>query len=67
MTKIRLNGEIKEIKTHSNAFDLLNQLEIEARRLAIEVNEEILPRSQFDQYIFKENDQIEIVHAIGGG
>ena len=67
MITIKLNGEEKEIKNNSNVNDLLTQLEIKAARLAIEVNEEILPRSQFDHYVFCQNDKVEIVHAIGGG
>jgi len=67
MIKITLNGESKNIKENCNAEDLLVLLEITAKRLAIEVNETILPRSEFHTYHFKENDKVEIVHAIGGG
>jgi len=57
----------KNIKEDSNADELLELLEITSKRLAIEVNENILPRSQFQTYRFKANDKVEIVHAIGGG
>jgi len=67
MIKITLNGENKSIKEDSNAEELLEMLEITTKRLAIEVNESILPRSQFQTYRFKPNDMVEIVHAIGGG
>jgi len=67
MIKITLNGENKSIKEDSNADELLELLEITSKRLAIEVNENILPRSQFQTYRFKANDKVEIVHAIGGG
>jgi len=67
MIKITLNGEKKNIKEDSNADELLELLEITSKRLAIEVNENILPRSQFQTYRFKANDKVEIVHAIGGG
>ena len=67
MINITLNGELKSIKEDCNTEELLNFLEITATRLAIEVNENILPRSQFQSYRFKANDKVEIVHAIGGG
>jgi sulfur carrier protein len=67
MINIILNGEEKKIKDGSNADDLLILLEITAKRLAIEINENILPRSQFKSYRFKANDKVEVVHAIGGG
>jgi sulfur carrier protein len=43
------------------------ELNITSKRLAMEINEEILPRSQFDSYILSAGDKVEIVHAIGGG
>jgi len=67
MINITLNGESKKIKADCNADDLLELLEITTKRLAIEVNECILPRSQFKNYQFKADDKVEIVHAIGGG
>ncbi|MFK5891681.1 MAG: sulfur carrier protein ThiS [Pseudomonadota bacterium] len=67
MINIILNGESKEIQDNCNATILLQKLKITAKRLAIEVNENILPRSQFNIYVFKKGDKVEIVHAIGGG
>ena len=65
--KIELNGDAKEIAEGLSAAVLLENLELSGKRLAMEVNEEILPRSQFDSYIFQPGDKVEIVHAIGGG
>ena len=67
MITISLNGKFIEIKEQSNAYDLLKMMDITTKRLAIEVNESILPRSQFESYQFKAADKVEIVHAIGGG
>ncbi|MFK5986184.1 MAG: sulfur carrier protein ThiS [Pseudomonadota bacterium] len=64
---IQLNGKTKEIKDNCNTIALLQMLEIKAKRLAIEINENILPGSQFASYIYKQGDKVEIVHAIGGG
>jgi len=65
--KIELNGENKEIRDGSTAAILIENLQLEGKRLAMEVNEEILPRSQFAEYKFQPGDKVEIVHAIGGG
>jgi len=65
--KIELNGENKEIRDGSTAAILIENLQLEGKRLAMEVNEEILPRSQFAEYKFQPGDKVEIVRAIGGG
>jgi thiamine biosynthesis protein ThiS len=42
-------------------------LELQGKRLALEVNQELVPRSQFATFVLQPNDAVEIVHAIGGG
>ena len=64
--KIMANGTSLAIAQNSTLTDLLQLLEIEGR-LAIDVNGEIVPRSTHSDHLLKENDRIEIVHAIGGG
>lgn len=46
---------------------LVTQLDLAGKRVALEVNGEIVPRSRYDQYEFADGDQVEIVHAVGGG
>jgi sulfur carrier protein len=65
--KIRLNGEEREIPDNSTAQDLVELLELTGKRLAMEVNRDIVPRSQYAEHKLQEGDQVEIVHAIGGG
>jgi thiamine biosynthesis protein ThiS len=65
--EIELNGELKHIAAQATVQDLLVELDLMQKRLAVEVNQEIVPRSQFEQYILKDSDKVEIVHAIGGG
>ena len=65
--QITLNGETREIREGATAAELLAELEMTDRRIAMEVNEELLPRSQFEAYRFDQGDRVEIVHAIGGG
>lgn len=64
---IQLNGELHEIPDHSTAMDLVEQLGLTGKRLAMELNREIVPRSAYATTPLKPGDEIEIVHAIGGG
>ena len=64
---IILNGQNKQIDPDTNIKKLLINLDLNNKRLAVEVNQEIIPRSDFDQFILSELDKVEIVQAIGGG
>jgi sulfur carrier protein len=64
--KIIVNGDRRTVPDQCTIADLLQKLDISGR-LAVEVNEEIVPRSRFEAYSLQSNDRIEIVHAIGGG
>lgn len=65
--EVIINGEAQELPEAISASELIDQLGLATKRLAVEVNLEIVPRSQFDSHRFKPGDRIEIVHAIGGG
>jgi len=67
MITIVLNGEKTEIEADSNIEQLLRKLDIENKRLAVEINQEIIPRSEFASQTFNDMDKVEIVQAIGGG
>jgi sulfur carrier protein len=64
---IVLNGEPRNVPAACTAAQLLNELGLAGKRLALEVNAEIVPRSRFDQHVFRDGDKVEVVHAIGGG
>ncbi|MEL7557554.1 sulfur carrier protein ThiS [Stutzerimonas chloritidismutans] len=64
---IQLNGERYELPDGQSVADLLQRLGLTGRRLAVELNREIVPRSQHAATTLVEGDQIEVVHAIGGG
>ncbi len=64
---IQLNGENKNVADGTLLSQLIEQLELNGKRLAVEINREIVPRSQHADYVIREGDKIEIVHAIGGG
>lgn len=65
--EILVNGTPHVIPADSSVAQLLVTLELQGKRLAVEVNQELVPRSQFDNAVLKPNDAVEIVHAIGGG
>ena len=64
---IQLNGDTQQFDDNLTAAQLVEKLGLQGRRIAMEVNQEILPRSNYESYQFKENDQVEIIHAVGGG
>ena len=64
---IVLNGNTREYPDQLSASELLHSLGLADKRLALEVNQEIVPRSTFDNHIINPGDRVEIVHAIGGG
>ncbi|GHB12533.1 sulfur carrier protein ThiS [Salinicola rhizosphaerae] len=65
--QIELNGEPRTLGEDRTLTDLVESLGLAGRRIAIEVNEEIVPRSQHAQTRLNAGDRVEIVHAIGGG
>ncbi len=67
MITIILNGKDKQIDSNSSIEQLLKNLNLENKRLAVEINQAIIPRSEFNSHRLKESDKVEIVQAIGGG
>lgn len=65
--QIQLNGERYELPDGQSVADLLQRLELTGRRLAVELNRDIVPRSLHAATVLVEGDQVEVVHAIGGG
>jgi len=62
-----INGESREVPLGLTVNEMLAQLGIPAGRVAIEYNQDILPRSRWDQTHIKHGDRFEIVHFVGGG
>ncbi|MCE5234231.1 MAG: sulfur carrier protein ThiS [Mizugakiibacter sp.] len=65
--QILLNGSVRECADGTTVALLLEEAGYGSRRVAVEVNREIVPRSLHTKYVLAENDRVEIVHAIGGG
>lgn len=65
--QIYVNGEEKQIPDTTDMARLIELMELTGQRIAVEVNEELVPRSTFGDYQLKESDRVEIIHAVGGG
>jgi len=63
---IQLNGETRSVSAITLA-QLVSELGLEQRMIAIECNLEVVPKSQYSATELKEGDRIELVHMIGGG
>jgi len=64
---ITINGEPREFDAVMSVSQLLEQLELTGKKIALERNGEIVPRSQFGEQRLADGDRIEIVVAVGGG
>ena len=65
--ELTINGEKRKINDSQNLADLVKELDIQAPNFAMALNQQVVPRSKYESTAIKENDQIEIVHAVGGG
>lgn len=66
MTKIVLNGEVTEVEA-ANLLALIESLGLDARKVAVEKNLEIVPKSTYLKTLIADGDRLEIVHFVGGG
>ena len=65
--QVKVNGEAVELPNGATIAALIEQLALAGKRVAVEVNEDIVPRSQHQDFSLSEGDRVEVVHAIGGG
>jgi len=65
--KIRVNGKLSSINDNLSLLNLLNHLKIPLKKVAIELNLEIVDKNNLKKINLKNNDKIEVVHFIGGG
>jgi len=64
---ITLNGEPRQLPQSATVLDLLQAEHLTERRVAVEVNAEIVTRSLHTTHVLEDGDVVEIVHALGGG
>lgn len=65
--QIQLNGKTQDIPPDLNVGDLLRQLKINPRQIAVSINWEVVIPSQFEDKKLKAGDEVEVFHAVGGG
>jgi thiamine biosynthesis protein ThiS len=65
--RLVINGEEKELSGLSTLSSLVEQLELKADRLAVELNRDIVPRTRWAETLLHDGDKLEIVHFVGGG
>ncbi|MGH9839980.1 MAG: sulfur carrier protein ThiS [Blastocatellia bacterium] len=65
--QITVNGEAHRLATGSKVTDLVSKLQLAEKRLAIELNLNILPRAKWAETALNDGDKLEIVHFVGGG
>jgi sulfur carrier protein len=64
---ITLNGETRDVPAGTTVAELLGQLEILPKHVAVEVNLELIPRGRHGDRVLRENDRLEVVTLVGGG
>lgn len=64
---VRLNGETRECREGMTLADLVAELGLGAKRIAVEMNRDIIPREEYAHCRLNAGDEIEIVHFVGGG
>lgn len=67
MIQLTINGEIRQFDQTINITQFIEQNDLQGKRIAIERNGEIVPRSQFSEQFLADGDRLEVVVAVGGG
>jgi len=65
--KIKINGKLSKIEENLTLYTYIKKLKIPLKKVAIELNQEIMDKNNLGKIKLKNNDKIEIVHFIGGG
>ena len=65
--KIKVNGKLKSVPENYKILDLVKDLKIPLKKVAIELNQEIMDKKKISKIALKKDDKMEIVHFIGGG
>lgn len=65
--RVYVNGESREIQGNPSLAELINQLDLPAARIAVELNRAVVRRGEWANTMVHDEDKIEIVHFVGGG
>jgi thiamine biosynthesis protein ThiS len=67
MMQVFVNGQSRTVPEQTTLAELLGQLEIQPRHVAVEVNTELVPRTAHAQHQLADGDRLEVVTLVGGG
>ena len=62
-----INGERRSLPGGTRVVDLLRELALGGRRIAVEINRDIVPKTEYETRTIEDGDQVELVHFVGGG
>ena len=65
--RIQVNGEPREVEENVSLPKLVAELELKPEQIAIELNDNVVRRAQWDNTLLQPDDKVEIVHFVGGG
>ena len=65
--RIQINGEPREVEGDTSLPELVASLNLKAEQIAIELNQEVIRRAQWESIVLHADDRLEIVHFVGGG
>ena len=65
--QIYINGKKKNINSNCNLIDILKEYSLINKLVAVEINQEVIPKSNYKTRKINKNDRIEILELIGGG
>ena len=65
--RVFVNGESREVQGNPSLAELISQLDLPAARIAVELNREVVRRSEWGGTMLHDDDRLEIVHFVGGG
>ncbi len=65
--RVKINGDPRQLPANCTLASLLSQLEVGERRVAVAINRDVIPRSEFDALRLRDGDNVEVLEAVGGG
>ena len=63
---VKINGELLD-KDGKTVTEMLADMDISGQRVAVELNEEIVPKAKYSETVLKDGDKVEVVRFVGGG
>ncbi len=67
MISINLNGQTRQVARGITAAELVAELDIGARKFAVEINREVVSRDRLTKVVIRDNDEVNVVTLVGGG